>query len=532
MLMHLRHRRVLWTVAAMVVIGVISLGMMLGRPWEHLRRKSDTLGVRATDDGSVPVKVIRPKRDSNFGIVVQQLASVEPFYQANLRARASGLVRLVRKDIGDQVRQGELLLEIDEPDLEQDVAQKEAVIEQRLQEVEKAKAAVRMSEAELDVAKATVEQRKAECEKEKTTRDTRQKRLNRFKVMLERKVVDPGVIDEEEGAYLSAAAAVSAAVVAIKRAEADLREKQASLEGARTEVKLKTALVEVARRDRDRAQAMLDYARVTAPFDGIITARNVDPGAFVQNATTANTEALISVARTDIVTVVFNLPDYAAAYVSRGTVVDVQLDELPGVTIRGVVTRYTPSIRGSDRTMRVEVDLFNDTDEAYRKFLARAVTCGLASIGSAGWSVLAPETVARSCWTGHQKGTDDLLPMRPRIDTEGGTQRRLIPGMSGMARVQLQEFDDVFLLPTSAIFTMGGKSFILEMRDGRSHLVPVRVQVNDGRLAKVAVVVPASAGKHGSRELLKELTGQEQIIASRQLEVGENQPVKATVEEW
>jgi len=101
-----------------------------------------------------------------------------------------------------------------------------------------------------------------------------------------------------------------------------------------------------------------------------------------------------------------------------------------------------------------------------------------------------------------------------------------------MARVQLQEFDDVFLLPTSAIFTMGGKSYILEMREGRSHLVPVRVQVNDGRLAKVAVVVPASAGKHGSRELLKELTGQEQIIASRQLEVGENQPVKATVQEW
>jgi multidrug resistance efflux pump len=528
----IRRRRVVGATIALAIVAGVSLAVMTGHPRELFRKKPETLGVRTADDGAVPVKVIRPKRDSNFGIVVQQLAIVEPFYQANLRARASGLVRLVRKDIGDHVRQGELLLEIDEPDLEQEVAQKEAVVEQRLQEVDKAKAAVRMSEAELDVAKATVEQRRAESEKEKTTRDTRQKRLNRFRLMLDRQVVDPGVIDEEEGAYLSAVAAVKAADVAVIRAEADLREKQASLEGARTEVKLKTALVEVARRDRDRAQALLDYARVTAPFEGVITARNVDPGAFVQNATTANTEALISVARMDIVTVVFNLPDYAAAFISRGTVVDIQLGELPGVTIRGVVTRYTPAIRSSDRTMRVEVDLFNDTEEAYPQFLARIVTGGLASIGHVGWTALAPEAIARSFRTEYQKGTDDLLPIQPRVEAPGGALRRLIPGMSGMARVRLQEFDDVYLLPTSAIFTMGGKSYILELRDGRSHLVPVRVQVNDGRLAKVAIVVPAHPGKHGSHEMVKELTGQELIIASRQLEVGENQAVKATLEDW
>jgi multidrug resistance efflux pump len=528
MLMYLRHRRILWGVLALVGAVGVGTAVLSGKPFG---RGDKPLGKPVADDGAVPAKVIRPKRDSQFGIAVQQLATVEPYFQANLRARASGVVKYVQKDIGDRVRQGELLVEVDVPELVQEVAQKAAVIAQRQHEVDMARSAVRTAEAQLDVGRATVDQRRAELEKEKTTRDTRQKRLARFRNVRSRDVVDAGVIDEEEGQYLAAVAAVSGAEMAIKRAEADLREKQASLEGARAEVSLKEALVEVARRDRDRAQAMLDYARVTAPFDGIITARNVDPGAFVQNATTSNTEALVSVARTDIVTVVFNLPDYAAAYVSRGTVVDVQLDELPGVTIHGRVTRFTPAIRGGDRTVRVEVDLFNGTEAQYRAFLAIAVACGLAPLGGAGLTAVAPSAAADLEWAPNHKGAADALPVRPE-NAAGGAHRALVAGMGGVARVQLQEFDDVFLLPTSAIFSVGGKTYLLELYDGKTRLLPVRVQVNDGRLAKVVVVAQPTGARANTREVVRELTGDEQIIASRQLEIGEGQAVRATAEDW
>jgi len=531
MLMYLRHRRILWGVLALVGAVGIGMGVLSGKPGGLFGRGPKPIGKPVADDGAVPAKVIRPKRDSQFGIAVQQLATVEPYFQANLRARASGLVKYVQKDIGDTVRQNELLVEIDVPELVQEVAQKAAVITQRRHEVDMAQAAVRTAAALLEVGRATVEQRRAELDKEKTTRDTRAKRLARFRNLRSRDVVDAGVIDEEEGQYLTAVAAVSGAEVAVKRAEADLREKQASLDGARAEVNLKEALVEVARRDRDRAQAMLDYARITAPFDGIITARNVDPGAFVQNATTSNTEALMSVARTDIVTVVFNLPDYAAAYISRGTVVDVQLDELPGVIIHGRVTRFTPAIRGGDRTVRVEVDLFNGTDAQYRAFLATAVACGLAPLGGAGLTSVVPAAVADHDWSPNHKGAADALPLRPEF-AAGTPHRNLVPGMGGVARVQLQEFDDVFLVPTSAVFSMGGKTYLLELHDGKTRLLPVRVQVNDGRLSKVVVVAPLTAARANTREVVRELTGDEQIIASRQLEIGEGQAVRATAEDW
>ncbi len=355
---------------------------------------------------------------------------------------------------------------------------------------------------------------------------------DRFRKMQTRDVVDAGVIDEEDGQYKAAVAAVAGAEMAVKRAEADVREKQASLEGALAEVSLKEALVEVARHERDRARAMLDYTRVTAPFDGVITARNVDPGAFVQNATTANTETLISVARTDVVTVVFNLPDYAAAYVNRGTIVDVQLDELPGVTIHGQVTRFTPTIRGSDRTIRAEVDLFNGSDEMYRKYVAEAAACCWAMESESGLTGLAPALVGHHAWASNHKGALDALPMQPGFVSSTRARRPLVPGMGGTARVQLQEFADLYLIPTSAVFSMGGKTYLLELVAGKTHLLPVRVQVNDGRLAKVVIVKQHANTRSGNREIVTELSGNEQIVASRQLEIGEGQAVRATMEDW
>src|SRR5438105_3880979 len=109
-------------------------------------------------DEPVTVKTFHPKRDRAFTVTFQQYASVEPYYQADLRARASGVVRFIPKDIGARVRQGELLVEIDVPDLRQEVAQKEAVIMQRRQELQLAKALVKTAEAHLDVARASIEQ--------------------------------------------------------------------------------------------------------------------------------------------------------------------------------------------------------------------------------------------------------------------------------------------------------------------------------------------------------------------------------------
>src|SRR5262245_20152001 len=76
---------------------------------------------------AMPVKVIKPKSDPRLTVSVQQPAYVQGYYQADLLARAAGPVKYLVKDIGDPVRLGELLLEVDVPDRVQDVALKSAM---------------------------------------------------------------------------------------------------------------------------------------------------------------------------------------------------------------------------------------------------------------------------------------------------------------------------------------------------------------------------------------------------------------------
>ena len=117
--------------------------------------------------------------------------------------------------------------------------------------------------------------------------------------------------------------------------------------------------MEVAVKDLERARALAELTRVPAPFDGVILESRVDPGSFVQNATTGQSEPLLSVARTDIMTVVMKVPDVFAPFISTDTEAAVQLNELPGLVIHGRVSRYTPIIQGTDRSMRVDLGMLD-----------------------------------------------------------------------------------------------------------------------------------------------------------------------------
>jgi hypothetical protein len=265
----------------------------------------------------------------------------------------------------------------------------------------------------------------------------------------------------------------------------------------------------------------------------VIVRRDVDLGTFVQNATTGASEPLVSVARTDIVTVVARVPDNAAPLVSTNTEVAIQFDELPGVVLEGRITRYAPSVLNADRTMRVEVDLFNGGWAEYQKFVARYLACATAGgLAADPLAVLTAAAAGRDALGSCLKSEVDPLPYPPKVRGAGDLGRRLLPGMSGHIRVSLEKFGDAYLLPSGAVFTRGGKPYVMEVKGGNTHLLPVRVQVNDGRLAKVAVIARAANARTGQQELLEELTGAEEIVASRQAELSPGQAVRATPVEW
>ena len=91
-------------------------------------------------------------------------------------------------------------------------------------------------------------------------------------------------------------------------------------------------------------------------------------------------------------------------------------------------------------------------------------------------------------------------------------------------KVFLDRVAAAYLLPASAVYGSGGKTYVLLVQNGVTKQVPVRVQVNDGRMAKVALLTSAGS--------VQELTGNEEVVLSRQLEVGDGVKVRTVLGEW
>ena len=111
------------------------------------------------------------------------------------------------------------------------------------------------------------------------------------------------------------------------------------------------------RRTPGRAEALLGYTRIEAPFDGIVTQRNVNTGDLTQPG--ADKPPLFVVARSDIVTIRVNVPEAFAAEVNPGDRAAVKLQEMKGKTVEGKVTRISWALDPKTRTLRVEIDIPN-----------------------------------------------------------------------------------------------------------------------------------------------------------------------------
>jgi multidrug resistance efflux pump len=514
-----------WTV--LVTAALIALGSGCARRARERKPPIDPVEMR--------VQTIKPRQDPNFILAVQEPAYVEGFYQAKLMAQAGGPVKYLVKDIGDVVVKGEHLLVVEVPQRVQDVAQKQAAIVQSRASLIFAQDMVKSMEAAVEVAEATIESARAYVKSTEATMVYRQSEYNRFVILAKRNAVTADVVDETLKSYQAAVASWEAAKADVKKAKAAYEEAKAKLESARADVTVKQATLDVAVKNRDYAQAMLDLATIRAPFDGVLIQRNVNPGSFVADATNAATDPLLVVARIDIVTVYMKVPDNFAPYVAVGTPAFIQMDELPGELIAGRVTRFAPAIDPKDRTLRVEVDLFNDTEAAYRRYVASAVQTFLTPLGA----TTLPESMvlrasARTAWSPNMKGWSDPLATLPAVRTRarGVHPRPLWPGMYGRMRLNLHPLPQTYLLPSGTVFSRGGKTYIWQVKEGKVHLVPVRVQIDDGTLAKVAIVLREANPRLGVQEILQDFTGQEEIVAGNQGQFAEGQPVQPVPTEW
>ena len=209
----------------------------------------------------------------------------------------------------------------------------------------------------------------------------------------------------------AAAAQLTAAVARVAQAQADLEAARADHEAAEA--------------DQARAEVLVDYTRITSPYDGVVTLRSFHDGDFIRSAADGGTIPVLAVAQTDLMRVVVLVPDLDVPFVDRGDTATLRVDALAGRVFRGAVARFS-DVENDQKLMRTEVDLPN---------------------------------------------ADNLLR----------------DGMYGTARIEVEPPSQNLRIPSTCLIeqTGQGQGAVYVVRDGKAHRQPVQVGLDDGREVEI-----------------------------------------------
>lgn len=311
---------------------------------------------KGSKDAAVPmVKTAKPARKT-MSHKIEQPGEIKAFLQTPILVRITGHVAKVYKDIGEPVKEGELLAELSVPEMDEELELKRAEVTVADAKIEQARKLSAAADADLKSAEARVKEAESSRLRVGAELKLAESRYGRFK---KSSVLTGENIEEAKLGVDAAEAAVAEVAAKIGSAEAERVSVEAKRDKARTDIKLAQAHRKVAAADERRLAALLQYAKVTAPFAGVVTWRNVDPGWLLQPSTGAKGEPVFVVASLDPVRVYVDVPESDAVLVKDGTPAVVRVQALKGEAFKGTVTRTSWSLDAKERTLRTEIDLKN-----------------------------------------------------------------------------------------------------------------------------------------------------------------------------
>jgi HlyD family secretion protein len=252
---------------------------------------------------------------------VRQPGFIEAWEQTALFPKIAGYVEKWNVDIGDKVDKDKVLAELYVPEMVEEVKQKAALVTQ-------AKAAFEVAQAGLQRAKAN--ERRWQLE------------YNRISKLTDG-VIDKQVKEETQNQLESAQAGFKESEALRNKAQADIA---------------------VAQADHKRVAALLSYATIKAPFQGVVTRRNINSGDFVQPPTAGKGEPLFVVQSRDVMRIFVEVPETDAAWIeAKKTKASISIQALKGQVFPGVVARTSYALDRAARTLLAEIDLENPKDQ-------------------------------------------------------------------------------------------------------------------------------------------------------------------------
>jgi RND family efflux transporter MFP subunit len=243
--------------------------------------------------------------------------NIQPLYSATIFARTNGYIQKRFVDIGSHVKAGHLLAIIATPETDQQLNQARADVLEATAMIEQSKAAFQQAQANLDIARIT---------------------RDRYTPLIKKHAVTQQSLDEADQTFNARTADLAAAQANIDVAEASLKSKQAIV---------------------GRLAQLQSFERVIAPFDGVITARNIEQGDLVNDGSGNGAKSLFSIAQSNILRVQVEVPQSDALSIKRGQQAALTVQEIPGRRFSGTVTRSAESVDLGARTMLTEVQVDN-----------------------------------------------------------------------------------------------------------------------------------------------------------------------------
>jgi RND family efflux transporter MFP subunit len=305
---------VLFVLAVVVVAGMVFWGI-------NARIQTAAAVKETTRELAIPdVSVIHPKPGAVKNEVVLP-GNVQAFTDSPIYARSSGYLKQWFVDIGGRVKAGEQLAIIEAPELDQQVTQ--------------AKATIQQAQAALDQAIANEAQGKANEELARVNAD-------RWKNLVAKGAVSRQENDQYQAQYQAQAANLNALEQAIAAARSNIAADQANL---------------------GRLQEMQRYEIVRAPFDGIVTARNIDVGALINAGNGGPAQELFHLAAIAKLRVYVSVPQADSRAAVAGLKCYLTLTEFPGRRFQGELVRTSGAIDQATRTLLSEVDVDNASGE-------------------------------------------------------------------------------------------------------------------------------------------------------------------------
>jgi RND family efflux transporter MFP subunit len=278
---------------------VLLLGGLGFGAWRHVEAEREVAATAREEQTAVPDVRVATIQPSSATTSLTLPATTAAFEAANIFARTSGYIEKRYVDIGDKVKAGQLLAEITAPELDHQIVQAQATLAQ-------SQATLQQSQASRELAEVT------------NARDS--------------DLVKKGWLTKQQG----------------DNDRLTLRSQQAAVGVAQSNIAAQEAQIRVLQQEKS-------YQHVVAPFDGVITQRNIDNGSLVTSGSTF----MFTLMHPDVIRTQVFVPQDQAYGITPGVDAVIRVPEIPGRTFAGKVTRIATALQPGSRTLLTEIDVPN-----------------------------------------------------------------------------------------------------------------------------------------------------------------------------